>query len=426
MTALQERQRTLDPVLAQEVIAEAPNILGQRPLGAALNNTRAEALMPRSEAPNPVVLERLATMPIAKWLGYRPDPANRRYGEDQTMEMLHVPASDPEAARIRGRGNVDYTKVITNDEVMSSAQIINNNFAFLSMYAKRAGESFAQTSAHTQGFGWNRRALGIENAGIDILEAVAGTHDVVWVRVGDEKIVGFFRGKRDMHAMAEASVTAAIPAYQEHLPSHAVGQTEIQLNRMSDVLDPEKGSARKWIEVKEGTRDGMKRAWDDKDDSKLSFWFGSEQVVEDGKLRQQGIGIDGKPMTWEYIAANAPELKMGDTSTTDVMRSLDQYFAGEDTEDRFAVMFTWAPDTTCCGEAASSLAAGQENLVTSSLFEMDAIQKITSARISGQSIGTLSYPNGEKYSANDYCDKCNSKRTNEGSCNSCTEKSKAA
>ncbi len=401
-----------------------PNSLEGRPLRVALQEVTREALMPRSEAPDPVILERLATMPIAPWLNYRPNPNNLSYAIGRPLEMLRVPASDAEAERIRGKSNANYTKVISTEEVMSKADALNNGFSFFSMYSKDAGNSFAQTSILSQAETWDKQSDGIRNVAVDVLEAVGGTKDVVWVCVGDNTIVGFIRGKRDMQVMAEQSVIAPIAAYKEYLPHLAQAQEEIQIDRLSDVLDPENGSARKWIDVKKGKRDGMKRAWDDSPEefSKLSFWFASEQIKKDGILKQQGIGIDNEPITWEKLALESPELAQGDTTTRDLMLTLDRYFSGGDIMDRHALVFTWKDDTGCCGESFSSLNS-EEDIGTS---EMNKIQARTSINLGKQNalannllfIGddVLHSGGGIAVEDRDYCDTCHARRSSEGKC----------
>lgn len=427
-TQVAERVLVLVPSTAEQLEAlQHPKITPIRPFSEALQEIKTEALMPRSEAPDPIVLERLKKTSLAKWLDYRPDPNKRSYDIGKPMEMLYVNPSDEEAARIRGKSKANQTEVISTEQVMDRAAALNNNFAFLSMYSKRGGKSDVQTATHSQGFAWDKQSAGIENVGVSVLEAVGGTKDVVWVRVGDEKIIGFFRGNRDMQAMAEASVVAPIAAYQENLSHLAKAQTEIQQERMTDVLDPVRGSARKWQEVNEGTRDGFKRAWDDKDDSSLSFWFGSKQIEQDGKLIQQGIGLNEKPITWEEIALKAPELALGDTTTTDIMLSLDRYFSGEDVEDRYAIMFTWSPDTTCCADAVSSRNSQSESGLTNESVQIKSESSVirrTTMPFTTNTFHSVRSTGGGRYN-NENCSSCGKDRNGEDRCKCSAEKSNA-
>lgn len=330
---------------------------------------------------------------------YRQDPTQIERGYDfgKPLEMLCVPASDSEAARIRDKV-VPFEGVLSTEKIATREDAIRNSFSFLEVYGRKGGSSDNQVACLSMGLSWDRQT-NYSPVATDTIRSIVGNSDTLLVHYGKRKWVAFMRGKQELDGLMQRVVSAPIRPYEKYLSHLAPAQRAIQLERQEDILGID-GTGRNWMDVFEGKRDGFKRGYED--DGRMSMWWAYRQKGDE----LEGVGINNEPITLTELAQGAFELDtFGDILTGNIILDIQKFLAFFDSEDRFVIQIDGDRDAVCCNDAFNAQQAD--------VWESDVQRIVAESKIPENVTLTLVYPNGEKYSR---CDSCGQAHTEKKKC----------
>lgn len=309
--------------------------------------------------------------------------AERSYGIGKPQEMIMRPAPNAglEARRIWDKGKQKIAEVpLSPDREIGVEEAIRNSFAFVQIAGLKAGEPRNVANIST-GLTWDRQTP-IEDCALQIVQEIGGSEaQLVWF--GPHKLAGFVKGDERPEYKLIRLVNTPREAYVKHFPHLARAQNEIQDRRIKDILDKDNGTGRKFLSIFNG-KGNLDRAY--QDNGRYSFVWGTQKI--DDTL--MGTNLDNKLQNVSELAT--------DEDTKQMLDSLQKFFSGTDSQNRYFIEFDFSETVSCCNV---SFNAQHEE---SSVWEKDAFSIFAS--------GMLKFPNGETYFGDTICVSCMEKKEN--------------